>query len=275
MTLPYTPAGGGPAFVPRTCDFGARLLGIEPAAARTRAADAIVAARQERDLLRPDLLLLGADGTLLPDALGCPLALTASGGWTVDGDAGLSPEEWEEVELGGADALPALGTALETVRALAAEQPTGVLLSGPVTLAAHVAGRRLTLGDDGAEELVDACGLVACDAAKAVLDAGGHVVIEERWAPTDDELELCSPLLNLLAHRGRPALALVHGDEPGALAAGEALGGVAFGPALPAWGDGWHPDATQVAFAPSVAPAASPERVQELVRGIRPGAPAR
>lgn len=269
MTLSYLTAGR-PGFVPRPCGFGARLLGVDPVAVRTDPADAILATRQERDLLRGDLTLIGADGTLLPEALGCGLAPTPQGSWQVDGPAVSDPTEWDLMELGAPDDHPALATVLAVVGALAREGAVGVLLTGPVTLAGHVAGRAVDARAD--EGLVDACGLVVCDAAKAVLDAGGHVVLEERRAPEADELALCSSLLNLLAHHGRPALALVHDDGAGALAAGHAaIGATASGTAVPDWGAAWNVPADQPVFSPRIAAGASPERVQHLIRDLADG----
>jgi hypothetical protein len=270
VTLAYLPASGGPAFVPRPCGFGARLLGIDPAAARTRAADAILAARQERDLLRPDLAIVGGDGTLLPDALGCPVVQTARGGWRVDGPADVDPDDWELLELGDAAAHPALAAALQAVAALAREGEVGVLLTGPITLAERVAGREVTVAGGEDEGLVDACGIAVCDAAKAALDAGAHVVLEERRAPSPAEVALCSPLLNLLAHHRRPALALIHSGTGDAVDAcpRASIGAVASGAAVPDWGPAWNPPPGQAAFSPRIAASASPERVQELVRSL-------
>ncbi|WP_354699643.1 hypothetical protein DSM112329_05364 [Paraconexibacter sp. AEG42_29] len=273
MTLSYLPAGRR-GFVPRPCGFGARLLGLDPAAVRTDPAGGILATRQERDLLRGDLTLVGGDGTLLPEALGCALAQTAQGSWRVAGAADVDPDEWDLLELGAADDHPALAAALQVVAALAREGAVGVLLTGPLTLAEHVAGheRRAAAGED--EDLVDACGLVVCDAAKLILEAGGHVVLEERRAPTADELGLCSPLLNLLVHHRRPALALVHADGAGAFADGHAaIGAAVSGAAVPEWGAPWNAPAEATVLAPRIAAAASPERVQELVRAL-PGAAA-
>jgi hypothetical protein len=252
--LPYRNAGGG-AFVPRPRGFGARLLGLDPDAVRRSAGDAIVAARQERDLLRPDLTLLAADGRLLPDAL-------APGPTADDG--------WAAVELPDPADAPALRAVLDAVAALAPEGPVGVLLAGPGRLAAQVAGGDEAGGAD--EELLDACALVACDAAKAVLAAGGHVVLEQDRAPTEDELALWSPLLRLLSHHRRPALVVLD-DAPdaGSLIGRDGVGAVACGSAAPAWGAPWPRTAREAAFAPRIDAEASPERVQELVRT---GAPA-
>ncbi len=249
--LPYRNAGGG-AFVPRPRGFGARLLGLDPDAVGRSAADAIVVARQERDLLRPDLTLLAADGRLLREAL--DPAATADDGWAA-------------VELPDPADAPALGAVLDAAAALAPEGPVGVLLAGPGRLAAEVAG-----ADAVDEELLDACALVACDAAKAVLAAGGHVVLEQDHAPAEDELALWSPLLRLLAHHRRPALVVLD-DAPdgGALAGCDGVGAVACGSAAPAWGAPWERSSREAAFAPRVDADASPERVQELVRT---GAPA-
>ena len=269
MTLSYLPAGRR-GFVPRPCGFGARLLGVDPVAARTDPADAIRATRQERDLLRGDLTLVGADGTLLPEALGCGLAQTASGGWRVATAADTDPNEWDLLELGDAEDHPALAAALAVVRALTREGAVGVLLTGPVTLAGHIGGSEACLGSvDTDAGLIDACAMVVCDAGKAILDAGGHVVLEERRAPEAAEVALCSPLLNLLAHYRRPALAFVHDDGAGAFADGhEAIGATASGAAVPDWGGPWNPPAAQPVFAPRVAAGAVPERVQELLRDL-------
>lgn len=265
MTLSYLP-GGRVGFVPRPCGFGARLLGIDPAAARTDAGDAIIATRQERDLLRGDLTLVGADGTLLPDALGCPIAPTETGSWVVDGPSAEPAEDWDTLELPGPATLPALSAVLAVVGALAADGAVGVLLTGPVALASCVAGRPVAPGDG---DLIDVCGLVVCDAAKAVLERGGHVVLEERRAPTAEELGLCSPLLNLLAHHRRPALVIVHDEGAGALQTPQAaIGAVVHGPAAPDWGSAWPAHVDQVAFAPCIAADASPEQVQELIREL-------
>lgn len=244
MTLSYIPSGR-PAFVPRPCGFGARLLGLDPAAARADAAHAIVATRQERDLLRPDLTLVGAEGTILADALGCPVA----------------PEDWDLLELG--EPVGAFAAALAVIEALGREGAVGVLLTGPVTLAKLVCG-----SEDPSEDLIDVCAMAVCDAAKAVLSAGGHVVLEERRAVTAAELTLCSPLLNVLAHHREPALVLVHDDDVGAL--GEphaAIGATVRAPALPDWGAPWT--GAHTIFSPRVPADASPERVQQLVRELR------
>jgi hypothetical protein len=246
MTLSYLPAGRT-AFVPRPCGFGARLLGLDLAAARTEPPDAIVAARQERDLLRPDLTLVGADGTLLPEALGCPVA----------------PEEWDLLELGEPEGP--LAAALAVVEALGREGAVGVVLTGPVTLAGLVAG-----AEDSDDDLIDICAMAVCDAAKAVLSAGGHVVLEEQRAIDSSQLALCSALLNLLAHHRRPALVLIH-DDDGVGALGDphaAIGAAVHGTALPDWGASWSAAGAQPVFAPRVAADASPERVQELIREL-------
>lgn len=252
MPLSYLPSGR-PGLVPRTRGFGARLLGMDPELARTDTASAILAARQERDLLRGDLLLLCADGTLLPDIVG-----------RVD-----EPEAWDDVELGEPGRHTALAAALGAVAALCGEGPTGVLLTGPLALAAHAT--RAGSADPLDEDAVDACGLIVRDAAEAVLDAGGHVVLEERRAPARAELALCAPLLNLLAHRRSPALVLVHDADAGALADDlPGIGATVAAEALPSWGAAWSADAP--VLAPEIPADASPERVQALLRDLRAGA---
>jgi hypothetical protein len=226
--------------------------------------------RQERDLLRADLTLVGADGTLLPEALGCTVHPTAQGSWEVTPGAGADPAEWDMLELGAPEGHAGIAAALAVVGALAREGAVGVLLTGPVALAELVAGRGVDVADDVDEGLVDACGMVVCDAAKAVLEAGGCVVLEERRGPSADELALCAPLLNLLAHRGSPALALVHDDGAGAFDDGHAaIGAAACGAAVPGWGEPWDGAAGRPVFSPRIAADASPERVQELLRDFR------
>lgn len=269
MTPPYLPAGRA-GFVPLPCGFGARLLGLDPGAACTVAGDAIVAVRQERDLLRGDLTLVGADGTLLPEALGCALRPTTDGGWRVAGPAPVPPEDWAVLELGEPEDHAPLVVALDVVVALVREGPVGVLLTGPIALAEHVAGRLIRSGDADDADLVDACGMAVRDAAKAVLEAGGHVVLEERRAPDADEHALCAPLLNLLAHHRRPALAVVREGDGGPLAGDPAaIGAVACGAGVPEWGTDWVAPAEPGVLAPRIPSDASPERVQELVRGLR------
>lgn len=266
MTLSYLP-DDRVGFVPRPCGFGARLLGIDPGAARTVAGDAIVATRQERDLLRGDLTLVGADGTLLPEALGCPVGATARGSWRVDGPSTEDPEDWDAIELGDLEDLPALNAALSVVSALASEGPMGVVLSGPVTLATCVAGRPIDAGREVDQDLIDVCAMAVCDAAKAVHERGGHVVLEERRAPTVEEVGFCSSLLNLLAHHRRPALmVVVDGDGGGLQTPPAGIGAVVHGPAAPDWDTMWPKQLAQPVFAPRIAADASPERVQELIR---------
>ncbi|WP_205697123.1 hypothetical protein [Conexibacter sp. SYSU D00693] len=238
----------GVVFAPRPRGFGARLLGLDPEAVRTSSGDTIVAARQERDLLRPDLTVLAADGRLLPDAL-APVA---------------DPEDWGALELPEAERVPAFGATLAAVAALAGEGPVGVVLTGPGRLAADLAAAG---GGEVDEELVDVCALAVCDAAKAVVQAGGEVVLEDDRAPSPDALVLWSPLLKLLAHHRRPALVVLD-DGAGAEVLRDVPGvsAVVHGAAAPAWGAPWPADHGQPAFSPRIDASASPERVQELVR---------
>lgn len=269
MPLSYLPAGRR-GFVPRPCGFGARLLGADPDAARTDAADAIVATRQERDLLRSDLTLVGADGALLPEALGCGLQRAADRSLRVATAAPVEPDDWDLLELGDPGDHPALAAALAVVGALHREGGVGVLLTGPLALAEQVAGAAIAPGDDAYEGLVDACGMAVRDAAKAVLDAGGHVVLQERRGPDPGELALCAPLLNLLAHHRRPALVLVEQRTAGAYGDGsQAIGAVATGEALPDWDEPWDAGGDVPVVSPRIPADASPERVQELVLGFR------
>ncbi|WP_320669491.1 uroporphyrinogen decarboxylase family protein [Patulibacter defluvii] len=264
-TVPVT---GGARFAPRAAGFGARVLGIAPEEARTTPAAAIQCCRQERDLLRPDLTVVAADGTLLAEALGCSIARTGQGGWRVgasaDPEAAIDRAEDPDVLR-----TPAIGAALAAIEALAPEGEVALLLRSPLCVASVVLGRPLRLETGADDELIDACCLVATDLAKQALDRDAAVVLEEGAAPPPEALDLYAPLLKMLAHRGRPASVLVHGSRAGAFAdPPPGVGAVVTRAALSDWGQEWQPDPAQALFAPRISPAASPERVQLLRAGL-------
>lgn len=268
-----------PAFVPRPAGFGAALLGLDAAEVRWEAQPAIRAARHERELLRPDLQLLGADTTLLAEAWGAEPRPAASHAWTV-----APVLAWPD----GADSEPpspersrAFATVLAVVAALAPEAPIAVSLPSPFALACQLTGRAPGRGplDDGWAEMVDVCALFVADAAKRVLAAGaGVALVEGPDEPTDGErmaelLDLYRPVLNVLRHYRHPALALVSGPDAAAELAGvDAIGAVAApvdGRALlDGSEDSWDAALAGAGdvFAPGIPADASPERVQALVR---------
>jgi len=245
---------GRPAFVPRCRGFGARLLGLDAAAVRTDSQELIRVTRQERDLLRADLTLVSADRFVLPDAVGTrPRA------------------DWAALELGDPTAAPAFDAVLKAATALAPESPVGVLLAGPLALASFVSGEGIPDSLDAEwEELVDACVIVLCDAAAAVVDAGAHVVIEEPAAPSAAALELYSPLWNLLRHRRRPALVVVLDGHPSGLQADGAVAAVAHGAAVARWDASVEaPSAISGVASPEICADASPEHTQALVQKVQ------
>jgi hypothetical protein len=240
--------------VPRCRGFGARLLGLDAATVRTDNQQLIRVTRQERDLLRPDLTLVSADRFVLPEAVG------------------MRPRpDWAALELGDPTAAPALGAVLGAATALAPESHVGVLLAGPLALASFVSGEDVPASLDAEwEELVDACVIVLCDAASAVVDAGAHVAIEEPAAPSAAALELYSPLWNLLRHRRRPALVVVLDGDPVGLHADGAVAAVAHGAAVTKWDASVEaPSAVSGIASPEICADASPEQMQALVQKVR------
>jgi hypothetical protein len=245
---------GRAAFVPRCRGFGARLLGLDAATARTDGQELIRVTRQERDLLRPDLTLVSADRFVLTEAIGTrPRA------------------DWAALELPDPTAAPALGAVLGAARALAPESPVGVLLAGPLALASFVSGQNVPRAlDTEWEDLVDACVIVLCDAASAVVDAGAHVVIEEPTAPSAAVLALYSPLWNLLRHRRRPAFLVVLDGDPAGFDADGAVAAVAHGAAVARWDATVEtPSAVSGVASPEICADASPEHTQSLVQKAR------
>ncbi len=219
---PGEPPPPGPLLAPFATGYCAALAGVAPDALRLDGLALARAGRRQRELLSPDLLIVGDDDTLLPEAFGCPVVPAGAHRWSVGGPPpGLGPRDWEDLEppdLGGSAAITA---AVEAARAASGlGSVCAVPLAAPATLARHVAGGAGPQdGDEDARAaLFDTCVIAVVNAVRVVLRAGveGVVLLEDAAggpSPVPDPTRLYGPLWRLLDHHGARAPLVVRGGS--------------------------------------------------------------